>query len=233
MAVFDNEGDSKQALLNDLKSLHAMLEEDSKTTIHKDTPTRPGAGDLTTVKIPLLQDIFDPDHPEQEIQIEQLNADHVEQWLTGNLFDEIVDQVTGQTPDQPDLLASEPVEPVAGEEPDGSIDYAPHDLTEENSTELTALYAEYANQWGEPEIPETSAVSKPFAGLSPAEADEFLELLIEENADEILDLLKDILKDRLSLLVTQVRDNDSAPGFTDNDNLAGDFPPGIFSDDQT
>lgn len=231
MAMFDNERDSKQALLNDLKSLHSMLEEDAKTTIQKDTPARSGPGDLT--KIPLLQDIFDPEHPEQEIQIEQLNVDHVERWVTGNLFDETVDPVTGQTADQPDRLSSEPVEADAGYEPDESIDYAPQDLSEENSTELTALYAEYANQWGEPEIPEISTAGSSFTGLSAAEADEFLELLIEEHADEILDLLKDILKDRLSLLVTQVRDNDSASGFTDSDDLAGDFPSENFSDDQS
>jgi hypothetical protein len=232
MSVFNKEGDSKQALLDDLQALHSMLHEDAKTesTPPSETPGRTKASHSTSGKIPLLQDIFDPEHPDQEIQVEQLSADNVEQWVTGNLFDVEEEPETGQTADQPADSVIEAVTPLPDDAPDESINYAPVEPTGETSTELTNLYRDYAEQWGEQEIPAPDSVAKPFMGLSEAETEEFIELLIEEHADEILALLKDVLKDQLSLLVTQVRDNDSNPSFPEGDSFSGDLPPGIFND---
>ena len=231
MAATSKKGDSKQALLDDLQSLRTMLDEDSSHKNPNDPISQPG-NNLTTRKIPLLQDIFDPEHPEHEIQVEQLRADNVEQWVNGNLFDDALDPDSPGVPENkvdepsielPELFPmDEVVEPVA---------YDPENAIEEEDFELTDLYTEYAGQWQEPEPVETYPEAQPFLGLSATETEEFIELLIEEHADEILTLFKDILKDQLALLVTQVRDNDSIPDFTDTDTLAGDYPSDANEDD--
>ncbi len=235
MAISSDEGDSKQALLDDLQSLQKMLNEDVETvpTAQPETSGSPHPNHLSAVKIPLLQDIFDPEHPEQEIQVEQLNADNVEQWVTGNLFDQEADTAIEQPVIQQDNSVTAAVDPAPIEEPDEPVDYTPPDSTAEDSTELTALYTEYADFREEQEVPPDRPETRLIQGLSPAETEEFIELLIEEHADDILALLKDILKDQLSLLVTQVRDNDSISEFKENNSMNASFPNWENLDDKS
>jgi hypothetical protein len=57
--------------------------------------------------------------------------------------------------------------------------------------------------------PEDLSTPPSIAGFTSQETDELFDLLIEEHVDEILDMLKSILRDNLALLIAHVRDADT------------------------
>lgn len=101
-----------------------------------------------------------------------------------------------EDPYVPDALYPQNELPIAAED---SLPEVP------DQDQIEATYSEYQDLL----VPEESVAPIGLAGFSPIETDEFVELLIEEHVDEIMDLMKKILRDKLSLLITQFRDTPS------------------------
>lgn len=96
----------------------------------------------------------------------------------------------------PDALYPQNELPIAAED---SLPEVP------DPDQIEATYSEYQDLL----VPEEPVAPIGLAGFSPIETDEFVDLLIEEHVDEIMDLMKKILRDKLSLLMIQFRDTPS------------------------
>jgi len=226
----DTMSDSKRGLMKDLQSIRSILDESasSDNSIAAEPEKTDAADSRLPGQIPLLQDIFDPDHPEQDMQIEQLKFDKLQPWTNHSLFEDQDDVESEPTADEAEINETSVLDSQSAAEsvqPDNEsikqVDDIPDSVYEteaaarqevpdtddpDNMDEIEGSYQNYSLHEQEPSDP--SPVAQPLAGLSLAETEEFLNLLVEEHVDDIIDIFKEVLRDRLSLLITQSRDGD-------------------------
>lgn len=194
------------ALLEELQSIRNVLDAVDSTDADKPGSDKTEQTETSTMRnqIPLLQDIIDPEWPGEDIQLEQsrtadasIISDQAQFGLNGiahsdSQSDPEVD------PYVPDELYPQNELPIFAED-------SLHEAPDQDQIETT--YSEYQDL----RVSEDTEPTAPLAGLSRVETDEFIDLVIAEHVDEILDLFRAILRDKLSLLMVQFRDTPSRP----------------------
>ena len=222
----EKNGNAKNALLEDLESIRNMLDDETSPDADEPRLDEPEETPRVPSQIPLLQDIVETESSDEEIQLEQLRST-VSSFLSDQtlLDPDDIEELANQG--DPEIEWSVPDELYQQDE---LLMFA-EDVEDEaaDEDEAGSAYSAYQDL-DDPEEPHTAAG---LAGLTPDETDEFIDLLIEEYMDEILELFRSILRDKLSLLMVHFRDTGagSRNGAVDDNDDQEDDPPAASDED--